>query len=167
MCTDDAHPYGGMPPHRGVDTSIEAAESVKHITPGVRATVLDLIRGAGSMGHTDDEIERHLDRSHQSVSPRRCELMLSGEVVWSGLYRKTRTGRKARVWVTPEYGPRRIDGSPLHRPRMNPRVARLIQENTDLAHSLSLATREIEALKSKVRQAQEPQVRLPERPFGG
>lgn len=97
--------YGGNAPHAaGSATSKAAGESVDW--GSMRDRVLDVIawRSArntfSSRGLTDDEIERILGLRHQSVSPRRRELVLLGKVVKSGRTRATRSGRQATVWVT-------------------------------------------------------------------
>jgi hypothetical protein len=67
---------------------------------GDRAMVYELIKEAGDQGCTDDEIEVLTQgRAHQSMSPRRNELVRQGLVCNSGRQRITRNGQMATVWV--------------------------------------------------------------------
>ena len=92
-------PYGGNPPHvAGSATSKAAGESVDRVS--MRERVLNHIAWNTRYGCTDDELEQDLNMPHQSVSPRRRELVLAGKVEDSGRRRKTRSGRQATVWVT-------------------------------------------------------------------
>ena len=87
----------GYVPHS--PTSREAAERIEPVAGTMRAKVLDVIRGRGAEGATDDEIQRVLDLSQNSARPRRRELELGGLVRDSGRTRPTRSGRQAAVWV--------------------------------------------------------------------
>ncbi|MFQ5921189.1 MAG: hypothetical protein ACE5JV_04140 [Nitrososphaerales archaeon] len=91
--------YGGFPPHENVDTSIEAAHSQLFQASSVRGRLYRWALKRGSKGFTDDEAEVASGFPHQTISARRRELYLLGLVIWSGDYRRTRTGRRARVWV--------------------------------------------------------------------
>jgi len=51
-------------------------------------------------GATDEEVELAFGLAHQTVSPRRRELVLAGLVKDSGERRKTSSGRQATVWVS-------------------------------------------------------------------
>tara|TARA_Y100000034_G_C6891619_1_gene410285 strand:+ start:1276 stop:1596 length:321 start_codon:yes stop_codon:yes gene_type:complete len=79
---------------------LDALESVKPILGSLRAQVHAHIKACQSNGATDDEIEVALDLRHQTASARRRELVQLGFVVDSGVRRPTRSGRKAKVWVT-------------------------------------------------------------------
>jgi hypothetical protein len=70
---------------------------------GLRLDVWTVIRRSAEWGRTCDEIERMLVRSHQSVSPRIWELIHQQVIVFSGKYRKTVSGCRARVYVLPKY----------------------------------------------------------------
>ncbi len=90
--------YDGKPPSEDVDTSREAAAS----QIGKRGSVRDRLYRWGRWrreGWTDDECEVASGLTHQTISARRRELVLLGQVRWTGRYRKTRTGRRARVWM--------------------------------------------------------------------
>lgn len=102
-----------VPPHNGTDTSRLAAESVREHVPLMREKVLAVIRAAGEVGVTTDEVEVQMGRSHQSVSPRIKELREAGliDVVWDWSpedadppvkhrrQRRTRSGRMALVYI--------------------------------------------------------------------
>lgn len=93
-------PYGGLPPHEDTGTSLAAAHSMADAAPSIRARVYAEIDGSGMLGITDDELEMTLRMRHQTVSARRRELVLLGLVQDSGCVRKTRSGRKATVWIS-------------------------------------------------------------------
>jgi len=88
---------------RGSDTSKEAAESIEPASGTLRARVLGLIRANGTYGMTCDEVEAVSQLTHQTASARINELMRLGAIVDSGRRRKTRSHRKATVWVDKEH----------------------------------------------------------------
>ena len=50
-------------------------------------------------GWTDDELERHFNERHQTISARRREMVQWGILRDTGRKRATRSGRPATVWV--------------------------------------------------------------------
>lgn len=99
---------GTAPYVKGSDTSQDAAESMEPHLARLQETIFSLIQNSWSgimsnmdpqLGWTDDELERWLGLPHQTVSARRRELVLKGLIEDSGERRKTRSGRKAVVWV--------------------------------------------------------------------
>lgn len=119
MKDDNYDLFGGTPPHSDDDTSLEAAEAVRATVMRKRARVKEYIVVRGAMGATDDEVEVALGFPHQSASARRRELVLLGMVKDSGVRRKTRNGRWAKVWVVGGgalgvqlHGARRVEGMP-------------------------------------------------------
>lgn len=88
-----------VPYARGSDTSKDAAESVEHATGTLRARVLGFIKRSGEYGMTCDEIELLSGLVHQTASARVNELCKLDVIIDSGRRRKTRSGRKATVWV--------------------------------------------------------------------
>ncbi len=90
--------YNGSPPSERVNTSEAAAASMKEPSNSIRGRVLETIRYAGPVGMTDDELEQMLGLRHQTASARRRELYLLGKIQSTG-ERKTRSGRRAKVWV--------------------------------------------------------------------
>ena len=85
---------------KGSDTSREAAQSLPEpALARLEARVMGLIALAGPFGRTDDELEVETGLSHQTVSARRRGLVQKRLVVYNGLRRVTRSGRKATVWI--------------------------------------------------------------------
>jgi transcription initiation factor IIE alpha subunit len=91
-------PYVGVP-YSDLDTSLEAARSYAEHASTDSTRVLRVIRFLGDHGATDDEIEQALGMPHQTASARRRDLVIAGMVVDSGLRRRTRSGRNAKVWI--------------------------------------------------------------------
>lgn len=83
----------------GSDTSKAAAESIVPELPRLEALVYAFILNSGTDGATSDEIEYGMQMAHQTISARVRGLVLKGRVKDSGARRKTRSGRKATVWV--------------------------------------------------------------------
>jgi hypothetical protein len=78
-----------------VDTSNQAATSLGNIS-GLAQRCYDEIVLAG--GLTTDQLEQILNGKHQTISARVNDLINKNWIVDSGLRRKTRSGRDARVW---------------------------------------------------------------------
>lgn len=68
-----------------------------------RANILSFLRGMGTYGATDDEMQDTLPMNANTQRPRRGELAQDGLIVRSGEKRPTRTGRRADVWVAKEF----------------------------------------------------------------
>jgi len=64
--------------------------------------MLGWVRSKGNDGSTCDEAEEGLDMKHQTASARLRELVLKEFIVDSGMRRRTRSGRGARVYVVLE-----------------------------------------------------------------
>ena len=90
--------YGGLPPHRKVDTSREAAVSMLPHVGREQGRLLEYLK-ASSTGATDEQLSLGTGMSRQGVCGRRNELMKLGLVKFSGQYRIATTGRRVRVWV--------------------------------------------------------------------
>ena len=78
-------------------TSRDAYESVNRADDTLYDRVLNCINDNGSM--TCDEVEVEIGGRHQSVSSRIRKGVQDGYLMNSGVKRKTRTGRKAIVWI--------------------------------------------------------------------
>lgn len=87
------------PAQRHSPTSRAAAESAKAFAKTARAQVLAYLRGAGTYGATDEEIQDGLPMNASTERPRRIELVELGEAKDSGTTRPTRSGKAATVWV--------------------------------------------------------------------
>jgi len=90
-------PYGALPGHRGVDTSIAAAEAVKPKAATLRAGVLECLK-ANPDGLTADECAVMMGETVLSVRPRCSELLRLGQIVQAGIKRPNASGLMAMVW---------------------------------------------------------------------
>ena len=86
-------------------TSDAAARRIEDFVPTLQQRVHDFIRDRGAFGATDDEGELELGIVLRTYTPRRVKLVELGLVVVTEIRRKTRKGRSAAVWVTPEHAP--------------------------------------------------------------
>lgn len=102
MSNDNEKRYPDVARHRGVDTDIEAAETMPPKIGRVQRLALEAVRNAGERGLTSDETAETLHSDRWSIQPRLSELRLKGLVVESGLRRRNSTGKNAIVWVTPD-----------------------------------------------------------------
>lgn len=95
--TPDTGLYPLTPGHvAGSDTSEAAAASMNASAAGYRERVFAMF----ALGNwTCDALEERMNLSHQTVSARIRELVLAGRLTDSGERRKTRSGRKAAVWM--------------------------------------------------------------------
>ncbi len=90
--------YRGEPPAEAVETSVEAAKSIKAHATKLAARVLAYITAQGRNGSTSDQAEVALEMSHQTCSARFRELALVGRIYANGDKRFTRSMRRALVW---------------------------------------------------------------------
>jgi len=81
------------------ETSREAAESILESCNRLQKEVYEVILSRGEHGATDDEIQVALEMNPSTQRPRRIELDKKGLIRSTETKRKTRTGRKATVWV--------------------------------------------------------------------
>ena len=95
--------YPDAPGHRGVATSIAAADDLAPKLGRLQRLGEEAIRAAAFYGATADELAECLDVSRWTIQPRTTELKLKGLIVDSGLRRRNCTGKSAIVWVTPEF----------------------------------------------------------------
>jgi hypothetical protein len=87
-------PFGAPEP------SHAAARRMSGLPVGiVRSRVFVAVARAAAAGATDDDLERHLQKPHQTVSSARNFLVAEGWLEDSGRTRMTRSGRAATVWV--------------------------------------------------------------------
>lgn len=93
----DWQPYNGTPGHRNVDTSIAAAEAVKHKVPTIKKGVLVCLK-ENPDGLTADECAVKIGRHWQNVRPRCSELQEEGKICDSGRVRPNASGKDAIVW---------------------------------------------------------------------
>lgn len=93
--TDNYDLYGGTPPHEDVDTSREAAESIRPTVSTLREKVFEQIKKTPN-GATCEQIELALGMKHQTVSARIRELELQDRIFYEGK-RMNKTGVRARI----------------------------------------------------------------------
>jgi len=94
----DWQPYNGTPGHRGVSTSIAAAEAVKPRAAILRNKCFAYVRRWGMTGSTADECAAYLRESVLSIRPRFTELLRANLIEDTGTRRKNDSGRNAIVW---------------------------------------------------------------------
>ena len=95
--------YPDSPGHRGVETSIEAAEALAPKLGRLQRMAEQAIFNAGPAGLTADELAEQLELDRYSIQPRTTELKRKGLVVDSGTRRLNASGKRAVVWVSPKY----------------------------------------------------------------
>lgn len=91
--------YPDAPGHRGVDTSIAAADALEGGLGRLQRLAAQAIRAAGDKGLTADELANRLRLSRWSIQPRTTELRHKGLICDSGQRRANVTGKQAIVWV--------------------------------------------------------------------
>lgn len=91
--------YPHVPGHRGVDTSIEAAEAIEMSVGHLQRVALRAIRAAGSRGLTTNELVAAVRIGRDSIQPRTSELREMGLIRDSGARRRNANGKSAIVWV--------------------------------------------------------------------
>ena len=103
--------YPDAPGHRGVETSVQAAEAVLPGLGRLQKLVLDAIAARAALGATADECATLLGLDRWSVQPRTSELRRKRLIVDSGLRRRNETRKNAIVWTLPKYERGRGDGA--------------------------------------------------------
>lgn len=91
--------YPHVPGHRGVDTSIEAAEAIEMSVGHLQRVALRTIRAAGSRGLTTNELVAAVRIGRDSIQPRTSELREMGLIRDSSARRRNANGKSAIVWV--------------------------------------------------------------------
>lgn len=97
--------YPDAPGHRGIDTSIQAADAIAPKLARLQRFAESTIRDAGPHGLTADELAARLNMDRYSVQPRTTELRRKGLIVDSKMRRvNASSGRRAIVWVAAPIG---------------------------------------------------------------
>lgn len=89
--------------HRGIDTSIAAAETIGPQLGYLQKVVRRAIIEAGANGASTNEIAERLQVERGSVQPRTSELRAKGLIVDSGRRRRNANGKLAIVWIDPNH----------------------------------------------------------------
>lgn len=97
----DLFDYESGPGHRGVDTSIEAAEAIRSAAVVLRDKVLAAVTAARDNGITVVEMANRDGLDRMSIQPRFSELRSMRKIVDSGQRRKNPSGINAIVWTLP------------------------------------------------------------------
>ena len=95
--------YPDAPGHRGVDTSIAAADAIAPKLGRLQRLAETTIDAAGYDGLTADELAARLEMERWSIQPRTTELRRKGIICDSGRRRRNVTGKAAIVWVVPAF----------------------------------------------------------------
>lgn len=91
--------YPDAPGHRGVYTSIAAADAIGPALGRLQHAVFGAIRQAGKCGATTHEIADSLGIDRGSVQPRTSELRRKHMIADSGNRRPNSNGKNAIVWI--------------------------------------------------------------------
>jgi hypothetical protein len=91
--------YPDAPGHRGVDTSIAAADALADKLGPLQNLVAGVVWEAGESGRTGDEIAARLHMERWAVRPRMSELRRKNVIRDSGQRRANLSGRSAIVWI--------------------------------------------------------------------
>jgi hypothetical protein len=91
--------YPDAPGHRGIDTSIDAADAIAPKLGRLQRLAETMIRAAGDNGLTADELAARAGMERWSIQPRTTELQRQGISRDSGKRRRNITGKAAIVWV--------------------------------------------------------------------
>ena len=95
--------YPDAPGHRGVETSVAAAEAIAPKLGRLQKMVLDAIAARGPLGLTADEAADACLLDRYSIQPRTSELRHKRLIVDSGLRRLNSSRKRAIVWTLPQY----------------------------------------------------------------
>jgi predicted ArsR family transcriptional regulator len=89
--------YPNVPGSAPIDTSEDAAESMRESAPTLRAKALEVLWQFGPA--TADEIAAKLGKAVLAIRPRVTELFKMGEIEDTGSRRRNASGRRAVVWM--------------------------------------------------------------------
>ena len=92
--------------HRGVDTSVAAADDITPKLGRLQRLAETTIRAAGPRGPTANELAARLEMERWSIQPRTTELSRKGIIRDSGQRRPNVTGEAAIVWIARQPGER-------------------------------------------------------------
>jgi hypothetical protein len=105
---------GGVPWAKGSDTSRNSAALAVPLQRSTRHAIVAMLVNVPRMaapGYTDAQMERRLNKSHQTVSSARNWLVQAGWVIDSGERRPNPSGRPATVWALSTAGQAKLKGT--------------------------------------------------------
>ena len=91
--------YPETPGHRGIDTSVSAADAIANSSSRLQRTALFAIREVGPRGLTTQELADRTGIEFSSIQPRTTELRRKGLIQDSRQRRPNRNGKRAIVWI--------------------------------------------------------------------
>jgi hypothetical protein len=97
---DDLDKYPHVAGHRGVETSIEAAEEVTQHIGRMQKMAFEAIQQRGADGLTGDEVATQNGLDPVQMRARISELRRMGRVFDSGQRRRLLSGKRGIVWIT-------------------------------------------------------------------
>ncbi|WP_085810152.1 hypothetical protein [Sphingomonas sp. TZW2008] len=105
--------YPDRPGFKGdSETGREAADAMKECSGRYRRMALDLVKQRQAQGILPEEAADLTGVPRTTLQPRFSELRAQGLIVDSGMRRRNpSSGKKAVVWVLPQYAPRQDAGS--------------------------------------------------------
>lgn len=93
-----ANEYPNRPGHRGIDTSIEAAQKMAQSAKTIQDRVFKMLQLAPETGMTTEELCQMMRMVPKTIQPRVSELRAIGKIEDSGLRRKSASGVRVIVW---------------------------------------------------------------------
>ena len=98
-----ASEYPKSPGHRGVETSIAAANDIAPGLGRLQKLTLATVSEASGYGCTANELADLTGLPREAIQPRTSELRRMGKIVDSGRRRHNPNGKSAIVWTLPGY----------------------------------------------------------------
>lgn len=87
--------YPDTPGHRGIDTSVDAAEAMK---PTKSRLQDDVLKELANSPATSFQLADRMGISYAAIQPRTTELRILGKIIDSGQRHKGDNGRSSIVW---------------------------------------------------------------------
>lgn len=103
ILTGGSSDYPDEAGHRGVSTSVEAAEGISPHLGRLQRIAFEQVSAAGRNGLTAHELAAATGIPREATRPRLSELRRKGRIVDSGCRRPNASGKRAICWILPEY----------------------------------------------------------------
>jgi hypothetical protein len=101
--SDDLDKYPNVAGHRGVETSIAAADEITPHIGKLQKLTFDTILQNGPDGRTGDEVAVQNGYPPHELRARISELRRKGLIADSGQRRRLRSGKRGIVWVAKQH----------------------------------------------------------------